>query len=123
MNLDEDIIAKLAEKVRREVKRSVRFYRIKEIDLNGKDVLLVDDGFTTGYTAIAGIMMLRKTGAKRIYAAAPCAPLDTVLLLRKYADDVFILQKFGAFTVTNYYQDFRELSDEDVLKALKEVDP
>ncbi len=70
-------------------------------------------------------MMLRKKGAKRIYAVAPCAPLDTVLLLRKYAEDVFVLniQKFGAFAVASYYQDFRDPSDEEVLKALKEVDP
>jgi predicted phosphoribosyltransferase len=125
LNLSDEMINELAEDVRREVERRVKVYRKKEIDLKGKVVLLVDDGFATGYTAIAGIMMLKKKGASRVYAVAPCAPLDTVNLLKKHADDVFVLnvQKFGSFAVGSYYEDFRELSDEDVLNAMKDVDP
>lgn len=124
LNLPENIITKLAEEVRREVERRIKLYRPKDADLKNKDVLLVDDGFATGYTAIAGIMMLRKKGARKVYAVAPCAPFDTILLLRRYADEVFVpnVQKFGPFAVANYYQDFRDLKDEEVLNALKEVD-
>ena len=125
LNLSDEMINELAENVRKEVERRVKVYRKKEIDLKGKVALLVDDGFATGYTAIAGIMMLKKKGASRVYAVAPCAPLDTVNLLKKHADDVFVLnvKKFGSFAVGSYYEDFKELSDEDVLKAMKGVDP
>lgn len=124
LNLPEDVITKLAEEIRREVERRIKLYRLKDTDLKNKDVLLVDDGFATGYTAIAGIMMLRKKGARKVYAVAPCAPFDTILLLRRYADEVFVpnVQKFGPFAVANYYQDFRDLKDEEVLNALKDVD-
>jgi len=121
LGLTDEDINELAEDVKGEVERRVKVYRKKEIDLEGKRVLLVDDGFATGYTAIAGIMMLKKKGASRVYAVAPCAPLDTVNLLKKYADDVFVInvQRFGSFAVGSYYEDFRELSDNDVLKALE----
>ena len=96
-------------------------YRDKEIpDLSGKKILLVDDGFATGYTAIAAIQLLRKKGAEKVYAAAPCSPKDTVNLLKTYADDVFVIniQKNYPFAVASYYEDFSELNDEEVLKAI-----
>jgi len=111
LNLLDEEVEELANDVRKEVERRVRIYRKGAIpDLNGKVILLVDDGFATGYTAIAAIELLKKKGAI-VYAAAPCAPSDTVKLLKEYADKVIVIhvQGYGPFAVASYYDDFRDL--------------
>ncbi|RLI87245.1 MAG: phosphoribosyltransferase [Archaeoglobales archaeon] len=122
--ISEEVIREVANEVKMEVKRRVRTYRKGEIpDLSGNTVLLIDDGFATGYTAIAAIGLLRKKNAKKIIAASPCAPVDTFELLKKHADEVVVLnvQDFFPFAVGDYYEDFRELSDDDVLKAIEGI--
>lgn len=115
----------LTEEVRKEVERRVKTYREGPLpDLSGKTVLLVDDGFASGYTAIAAIELLKNSGAT-VYAAAPCSPSDTVKLLEDYADRVLVMseQKWGSFAVASYYQDFSDLSDEEVVEMLSELSP
>jgi|Deesub1362B_J571_1020462.scaffolds.fasta_scaffold00309_16 predicted phosphoribosyltransferase len=125
LQISSDEVSRLAEEVRREVIRRIDAYRKgREIpNLSGRRVLLVDDGFASGYTAIAAIELLKKKGAV-VYAAAPCSPSDTVNLLKKYADEVIVIQvqRFGAFAVASYYEDFRDLTDEEVIESLKEVE-
>jgi len=123
LNLSKEEVEDLANDVLKEVERRVRIYRRGALpDLDGKVILLVDDGFATGYTAIAAIELLKKKGAV-VYAAAPCAPSDTVKLLERYADKVIVIhvQKFGSFAVASYYDDFSDLSDEEVIESLSEV--
>ena len=123
--ISEEVIREVASEVKIEVKRRVMTYRKGNIpDLAEKTILLVDDGFATGYTAIAAIDLLRKKNAKRIIAASPCAPIDTVELLKKHADEVIVLnvQDFLPFAVADYYDDFRELSDDDVLRAIEGIE-
>jgi len=123
--ISDEQIKELSDSVKKEVERRVKVYRDKEIpDLSGKRILLVDDGFATGYTAIAAIHLLKKKGAAKVYPVAPCSPKDTVDLLKTYADDVFVIniQRHYPFAVASYYEDFSELSDEDVLKAIAGVE-
>ncbi len=113
----------LAEEVRKEVERRIKTYREEPLpDLSGKTVLLVDDGFASGYTAIAAIELLKNKGGT-VYAAAPCSPSDTVKLLEGYADRVIVIseQKWGSFAVASYYEEFDDLSDEEVLDMLSEL--
>ncbi|MFP3947066.1 MAG: phosphoribosyltransferase family protein, partial [Archaeoglobaceae archaeon] len=71
LGLSVEEVEELAEEVRREVERRVKTYREEPLpDLSKKTVLLVDDGFASGYTAIAAIELLKKKGAT-VYAAAP----------------------------------------------------
>ncbi|MFO7967652.1 MAG: phosphoribosyltransferase family protein [Archaeoglobaceae archaeon] len=115
----------LAEEVRKEVERRIKTYREEPLpDMSGKTVLLVDDGFASGYTAIAAIELLKNKGAT-VYAAAPCSPSDTVKLLEGYADKVVVIkeQKWGSFAVASYYHEFSDLSDEEVVKMLSELSP
>ncbi len=121
--ITDEQIESISGEVRKEVERRVKTYRNGPIpDLSGRSVLLVDDGFATGYTAIAAINLLRKRGASRIIAAAPCAPADTVELLKNYASVLVLnIQSYLPFAVADYYEDFRELKDEEVLKAIREV--
>ncbi len=73
-----------------ELERRVRRYRGDRppSPLEGRDVILVDDGLATGYTARAAIGAIRRAGAVRVTLAVPVAPPSSVAELRLVADEV-----------------------------------
>jgi predicted phosphoribosyltransferase len=89
------------------------------LDLDGKVVLVVDDGVATGATTIACLRQVRAAGAKRTILAVPVAPPDTLFRLRDEADEVICVetpQYFGA--VGAFYDDFRQVSDAEAMSYL-----
>ncbi len=91
----------------------------QSIDVRNKSVLVVDDGVATGATMRAAIAWIKNHGAGTIVVAVPVAPPDAVARLRTLAADVIVLETpedFGA--VGEYYRDFAQLSDEEVVKLL-----
>jgi putative phosphoribosyl transferase len=85
-------------------------------------VILVDDGIATGSTVFAAIQALRQGGVRRIVLAVPVAPPETVERLRPLVDELVVLwtpallRAIGAF-----YDDFTQVSDDDVCDLLAEV--
>ena len=85
----------------------------------GRVVILVDDGIATGSTLIAGLRAVRAKGPERLVAAAAVAPIETVRRLKREADEVVVLHAPGLFlAVGEFFQDFRQTSDEEVVAAL-----
>jgi predicted phosphoribosyltransferase len=85
----------------------------------GRSVIIVDDGLATGSTAIAAIRSARAQRAARIIVAVAVAPPETIDRLRAEADKVVCLyapEHFGA--VGQFFDDFSEVSDDDVVKLL-----
>lgn len=94
----------------------------KIMDLKNKVVIIVDDGIATGNTMLAAIKMLRKKNPKKIVVAVPVAPPDTISKIRQYADDIVCLYTpDDFFGVGQFYNDFSEVSDEEVIELLKEA--
>jgi putative phosphoribosyl transferase len=91
--------------------------------LAGKTAIVVDDGVATGLTMLAALREVRGRGAARVVAAVPVAPADTVARLRREADEVVALQAPAAFegAVGAYYRRFDQVSDAEVLAALRDV--
>jgi putative phosphoribosyl transferase len=86
----------------------------------GRTAIVVDDGIATGTTVRAAIKGLRRRDPARVVLAVPVAPPDTVAELLREVDDVVCLaqpQVFGAIGL--FYVDFHQLSDEEVMRALK----
>src|SRR5215213_8815495 len=90
-------------------------------ELEGKLVVLVDDGIATGATMLASARWIKeKHNCKKLVIAVPVAPKEILEDLNNIADKVIILytpEPFGA--VGRFYQDFNQVSDEEVKKIMK----
>jgi putative phosphoribosyl transferase len=89
----------------------------------GRTVVVVDDGVATGATAVAALRWARAAGADRVVFAAPVGPPAARAHLEPEADDVVLLEEpFGFLAVGEWYQDFEQVSDEEVIGMLREAE-
>src|SRR5436189_2456220 len=88
-------------------------------DVQGRTVILVDDGLATGATMRAAVKALRQSGAAKIVVAVPVGPPDTCREIAQEADETICLSTPEFFqAVGQYYEDFSQTSDDDVRKLL-----
>lgn len=89
--------------------------------LRGKTVILVDDGVATGNTLLGAIAAIRFLQPAAIIVAIPVAPPRTAQKLREVADDLIcLLTPDDFYGVGQFYEDFTQVEDEDVLALLAE---
>lgn len=116
----DDLAATVAAE-RAEIERRAARYRggRPAPDPAGRSVVLVDDGLATGVTARAALRRLRDQGPRRLVFAAPvCAP-QAYESLAADADTIVCLSAPPAFrAVGQWYEDFHQLTDEDVDEIL-----
>lgn len=120
--LSEEQVAAAIERSEREMARQETEYRgtRPQADLRGQTAILVDDGIATGHTMLAAIEAARQLGAANIVIAAGVAPVSTYEALKKEADEVVCLIVAADFrAVGMYYEDFSEVSDEEVKRLLQ----
>src|SRR3989440_556152 len=100
--------------------RAVRLRRGRPaIPLEGRTVVIVDEGLATGGTARAAVQVARARGADRVFLAVPVAPPETVAALRRDADDVVAVETPEPFfAIGGWYSDFSPTSDDEVVELL-----
>ncbi|MFI5036785.1 MAG: phosphoribosyltransferase family protein, partial [Acidimicrobiales bacterium] len=106
---------------RAELERRVARYRpgSRAPSLAGAVVLVVDDGVATGATARAACRVARAQGAALVVLAVPVAATSAARELRGEADDVVVLvEARGAFAVGEWYDEFNQTTDDEVLACL-----
>lgn len=106
----------------REIQRRQLIYRKGKGPprLAGRTVIVVDDGIATGGTIRVALRGVRRAAPARLILAAPVAPQETVQLLRVEADDVVCLETPTDFdAIGQFYADFRQVSDDDVVRLLE----
>ena len=104
-----------------EIERRRAIYRPGRapIPLQGRTVIVVDDGIATGGTMKAVLQALAHIGTRRVVLAVPVAPSDTLRELARLADEVVCLMTPQPFyAVGAFYRDFTQTTDEEVIDLL-----
>ncbi|MFI7006531.1 phosphoribosyltransferase family protein [Streptomyces sp. NPDC050145] len=119
-----DDLDRVEARERQVLERRARRYRggRPAVTLDGRTVLVVDDGVATGSTARAACRIARARGAARIVLAVPVAPRDWTARLGTDADDYVCLYAPRDFdAVGQFYADFSQTEDEEVVACLEET--
>jgi len=88
-------------------------------DVTGRTAIVVDDGIATGATIRAALRATRMRNPQRLVLAVPVAPTESLAELQDEADDLVCLENHEMFgAIGYYYDDFRQVADEDVIEIL-----
>jgi putative phosphoribosyl transferase len=95
----------------------------KPVPIEGRDVIVVDDGIATGATTRAALKGVRQRHPRSLTLAVPVAPPETLDLLRREVDHIVCLETPDFFrAIGAYYDDFRQVSDGEVVAMLHEAE-
>jgi predicted phosphoribosyltransferase len=115
-------LATLIRKETAELERRERHYRGKAAlpDLNGRNIIVIDDGIATGATMRAAVTALKMLHPAQLIVAVPVAPPETCAELDDMVDEVVCLSTPELFgSVGSWYANFSQTSDDDVLELMK----
>ncbi|MBN3926593.1 phosphoribosyltransferase [Nostoc sp. NMS4] len=121
VKISDEVIARVAVQEERELERRERLYRQNRplIDLEGRTVILVDDGLATGATMWAAVVTVRKQQPAQIAIAVPVAAPETCQELETEVDEIVCLLRPNPFhSVGLWYENFPQTTDEEVCYLL-----
>jgi putative phosphoribosyl transferase len=124
LSISDARIERITEQVRIELERRERAYRDGRpvLPVKGQTVLLVDDGIATGSSTMAAIRTLQHMCPASLVLAVPVAPPSTCKRLREHVDDlvcVYAPERF--YAIGQFYEDFSQVSDEQVVDTLRRM--
>jgi putative phosphoribosyl transferase len=123
LGLGDELIDSVAKRELQELERRERAYRgdRPSPQMRGRTVILVDDGLATGSSMRAAVEAVRAQGPERVVVAVPAAPPQTCDDLRPLVDELVVLKTpQPVHAVGLWYQDFSEVSDDEVRRLLLE---
>jgi putative phosphoribosyl transferase len=107
-----------------ELQRREKVYRADRPppELEGKTVIVVDDGIATGSTMLAAVAALRQLNAARIIIATPVVAASTYREMQRAADEVVaVMLPENFYAVGLWYQDFSQTTDDEVRDLLAQA--
>lgn len=124
LGISEEEVNRITAKEMEELSRRADLYRESEdlLPLEGKRVILVDDGIATGQTMLAAIQAIRDLNPREIYVAAPVCAEETERKIKSEVDGLICLSSPLDFVaVAVWYRDFPQTSDAEVLRLLRDA--
>ena len=121
LEIPDAILEKVVRREQKELRRRERAYRGDRLqpNLQGRTVILVDDGIATGATARAAIAAVRQRGAARIILAAPVVAQSVCTHLQREVEALIGLLAPEPLNAVGYwYEDFAQTSDAEVRRLL-----
>ncbi|MBM4073402.1 MAG: phosphoribosyltransferase [Planctomycetes bacterium] len=124
-NVDDDYLKEEIRTQKREIARRQKLFREvrPRVPLAGRSVIVTDDGIATGATMIAALKVLRgqeaEQQAREVIVAVPVAAADRLREIRPLCDRlVCLLQPESFLAIGQFYSDFTQVADADVVKLL-----
>jgi len=117
-------VERISANVRKELERREKLYRggRQPLVVQGKTVILVDDGIATGSSMRAAIAALQQMKPAGLVIAVPVAPPHTCNSLRPEVDELICpYQPEPFYAIGQFYADFLQVSDEDVTRLLQQA--
>jgi putative phosphoribosyl transferase len=124
LGIDDDVIEDVARHERVELQRRDTLYRSgrPQPQLDGCNVILVDDGLATGATMMAAALAVRAQHPARVIVAVPVGAPDTCKALRSHVDELICLRMPASFrAVSLWYDKFPQTSDAEVIDLLEQA--
>jgi putative phosphoribosyl transferase len=124
LHLSEEVITGVVATEEQELIRREELYRSKlpPLEVQGRTVILVDDGLATGTSMRVAVAALRQRHPAKLIIAVPVAPLETWLDFENVADQIVcLLTPESFFGIGEWYHDFRQTSDAEVCALLKQA--
>lgn len=91
------------------------------LPIKGKIIIIIDDGMATGNTLLSTINMLRKQEPQKIVVAVPVAPASAMEKIRPLVDELIVpLVPHHFYGVGGFYDDFQQVSDDEVITLLQD---
>jgi predicted phosphoribosyltransferase len=121
MDISETALKSVIAAEREELLRRERLYRGERppLAIEGKTVILVDDGLATGYTMLAAVRAVHRQQPVSIVVAVPVALQETLDRLGAEAEEVVCADTPRRLeAVGQFYEDFSQVSDQQVRKEL-----
>ncbi len=121
LSLTDRDLAAAVQVQQKEVARRVALYRQGRSfpSLKDRTVIIVDDGLATGATFFASVATARQAHPRRIIGAIPVGPRSTIQEARSLVDQLVVLRvPEPFFAVGNFYRDFEQVEDREVLQYL-----
>jgi putative phosphoribosyl transferase len=124
LQIPDEVIGSVSAEELTELQRREKAYRADRppLDVEGKTVIVADDGVATGSTMLAAVSALRQLNAARIIIAAPVIAASTCREMQRQADEIAaVLVPEHFYAVSQWYQGFDQTSDEEVCELLEQA--
>jgi putative phosphoribosyl transferase len=124
IGIPDDVVARVVSRERLELERRERLYRAGRapLDLQGRTVIIADDGLATGASIRAATLAVRRHAPASITIAVPVAPQQTCNELRSDLGEIVCAWMPESFlSVDSYYDDFSQTTDDEVRQLLADA--
>lgn len=125
LGLTTETIEESLSKTKKVLSERVRKFRgnRSDLDIAGKEIVLVDDGLASGFTMFAAVKAIIKKSPTSIMIAIPTSSEEALELLKDEVDGIVCLnvRSGPVFAVADAYKNWYDLSDSDVLEILKKI--
>ncbi len=120
--VEADYLAKEKRHQLAEIARRQKLFRAirPQASVAGRSVIVTDDGIATGSTMLAALQVVKAQGPRELIVAVPVAPPDEVPEIRAACDDVICLLTPRHFwSIGEFYEDFTQVDDAQVIEVLR----
>ena len=121
LGVSPEVVAAVTAAAERDLARHEQAYRRDRspVPVEGRPVIVVDDGMATGSTMRAAVAALRRLKPASVAVAVPTSPAETLRLLATEADEVVCASVPEPFVAVGHsYDDFRPTTDDEVRSLL-----